>query len=105
MGRNKINKDIYGAHITNNSNYSGIFDLPEVCCFPSSIPDYLCLYSEFKNYHKTEKTCVCFFQEDKIFDGQNGIFNSIIYKNEKALNRIKERFSGINYFISPDYSM
>lgn len=38
------------------------------------------------------------------FDGQNGLWAAIYYGNEKQLQRFKERFAGVRFFISPDYS-
>ena len=88
-----------------NQTYScGKYDLPFVRC-PSNINvDYLALYSETHNYHKTKNTCICFYQYDLKFDTIKGIFNAIYYNNEKLLAKYKERFKGIKYAISPDYS-
>lgn len=66
--------------------------------------DYLALFSEVKDYHKTDKTCVCFYQYDNIFDGICGLFNAVYYNDVSLLKFYKERFNGIKYFIAPDYS-
>ena len=88
-----------------NQTYScGKYDLPYVRC-PSNITiDYLALYSEIQNYHKTENTCVCFYQYDLKFDTIKGIFNAIYYNDEKLIAKYKERFKGVKYAIAPDYS-
>jgi hypothetical protein len=88
-----------------NQTYScGKYDLPYVRC-PSNINiDYLALYSETQNYHKTENTCVCFYQYDLKFDAIKGVFNAIYYNDEKLLAKYKERFKGVKYAIAPDYS-
>lgn len=67
--------------------------------------DYLALYSKPSEYHKTANTAVCFYEYDKVFDGQKGLWNSIYYDDKKRLKEYKDRFSGVKYFIMPDYSM
>jgi len=68
------------------------------------IPDYLCLYSERKNYYKTPKTAICFYQYDDTFDGHYGLWESIYYGLDKRLAYFKRRFYGVPLFIEPDYS-
>lgn len=90
--------------LTNQTYSCGKYDLPYFRC-PSSINiDYLALYSEVKNYNKTENTCVCFYQYDIEFDSIKGVFNAIYYNDEKLLAKYKERFKAIKYAIAPDYS-
>ena len=90
--------------LSNQTYPCGKYDLPFVRC-PSNINiDYLALYSEVKNYHKTDNTCVCFYQYDLKFDTIKGIFNAIYYNDEKLLAKYKERFKGVKYAIAPDYS-
>lgn len=67
--------------------------------------DYLALYSNPKEYNKTAKTAVCFYEYDDVFDGKNGLWNSIYYNDVKKLNEFKKRFSNVRYFIMPDYTM
>lgn len=66
--------------------------------------DYLALYSKPSEYRMTEHTAVCFFEYDNVFDGKNGLWNAIYYGDGKLLNKFKERFKGVKYFIMPDYS-
>lgn len=47
---------------------------------------------------------MCFYAYDNSFDGLNGLFNAIYYKNKKLLAKYKERFRDVRFFISPDYS-
>jgi len=92
------------ADYTNKTYYLGKYDLPYIICNSSVNIDYLALYSELNDYHKTEKTCVCFYHYDKVFDGIYGLFNAIYYNENSLLDFYKERFNGIEYFIAPDYS-
>lgn len=91
--------------LTNRTICYGKYDLPSVYCRLETDPDYIALYSQPCDYHKTENTVVSFYDYDSKFDGVNGLYNAIYYKNEKRLNEFKNRFSGVKYFISPDYTM
>ena len=90
--------------LTNMTTSSGVHSLPVLHCAPKVLPDYIALYGNPGEYHKTELTCVCFHQYDVEFDGQNGLWAAIHYNNEKQLEEFKERFEGVKFFISPDYS-
>lgn len=92
-------------NLINKTQCNGYFDLPCVLSpFKVNI-DYLALYSDKFEYDKTNNTCVCFYEYDKVFDNINGLFNAIYYQNESLLNKYKERFKNVKIFISPDYSM
>lgn len=90
--------------VYNNNSSSVSPGFPYVKCPDFADIDYLTLYSETKNYRKTDKTAVCFYQYDRTFDGIDGIFNAIYYHNERLLSKYKERFKGIRFAIAPDYS-
>ncbi len=90
--------------LTNKTYLVGKYDLPYVSCSLTSNPDYLALYSERRNYFKTNNTWVCFYLYDTKFDTIDGIFNAIYYADERRLKKIKERFHGVKYAIAPDYS-
>lgn len=88
-----------------NQTYScGKYDLPYIRCPKEIEIDYLALYSELNNYHKTDNTCVCFYQFDKKFDAIDGIFNAIYYNEIRLLKKYRERFREVKYAIAPDYS-
>lgn len=90
--------------LTNRTYNLGKFNLPYVKCPNIVNPDYLALYSETINYHKTDRTFVCFYQYDIKFDNIKGIFEAIYHNDEKLLTKYKERFKGVRYAIAPDYS-
>jgi len=90
--------------LLNKTYCTGEFDLPVLYCNPDVLPDYLALYTQPGDYHKTPLTGVCFYLYDSSFDGPNGLFNAIYYSDKKRLQFYKERFTGIKFFISPDYS-
>lgn len=87
------------------THHIGKYDLPYVYNKCNIAPDYFALYSELSDYQKTNKTCVCFFQDDIKFDGLLGIWNAIYYGEEKLLDYYKERFKGVKFMVAPDYSL
>lgn len=91
--------------VTNKTVCVGKYDLPKLYCDPDEYPDYLALYSQPCDYHKTKNTGVCFYNYDDSFDGRNGLYQAIYWNDTSRLNEFKKRFEGVKYFISPDYSM
>jgi hypothetical protein len=91
--------------LTNKTLCCGELDLPEIQCELAEMPDYIALYRQPSEYHKTNRTAVCFYDYDNEMDGQNGLYNAIKYDNKKDLEKYKERFSGIKVFFMPDYSV
>ncbi|MDO4467704.1 MAG: DUF4417 domain-containing protein, partial [Bacillota bacterium] len=91
--------------LTNRAKLIGKHNLPALHCNTKVFPDYLALYTEPCNYHKTNNTAVCFFLYDDKFDGKDGLYNSIYYNDQKALKKYKERFKDVKFFITPDYSL
>lgn len=91
-------------NVTNRTVSCGELDLPSVYCNVDSFPDYLALYGQAGQYHKTEKTAVCYYQYDDKFDGENGLFWAIYFDNQKRLDNFKKKLSGVRYFIMPDNS-
>lgn len=90
--------------LTNKTVCVGKYDMPKVYCNPTELPDYIALYSQPCEYHRTENTCVSFYDYDSKFDNENGLYNAIRYRKEARLDEYRRRFVGVKYFISPDYS-
>lgn len=90
--------------LTNKTFCVGKYDMPKLYCDPIEFPDYIALYSQPCEYHKTANTCIGFYDYDIKFDGDNGLYNSIRYKKERRLDEYRRRFEGVKFFISPDYS-
>ncbi len=107
--RNKENlcelMNINYLHLTNKTLCVGKYNLPSLYCSVEEYPDYIALYSQPCEYHKTKNTAVSFFDYDIRFNGRNGLYTAIYYNDSKLLDQFKLRFKGIRYFISPDYSM
>ena len=91
-------------NLTNQTFAAGELDLPVLYCSTNVVPDFLALYNQPGYYHKTALTGVCFYIFDNEFDGIHGLFNAIYHNDKKLLIYYKERFKGVRFFISPDYS-
>ena len=89
---------------TNRTHSCGVKDLPALYCKTEVYPDFLALYSEPKLYHKTDRTAVCFYQFDSVFDGKRGLFEAIYHDDTARLSYFKKRFEGVKFIIAPDYS-
>ena len=99
-------KDIFGIWLLENQSFEGSFDMPVVGNFDDiSNIDYIALFSDTSEYKKTENTAVCFYQYDHVFDGIHGLYNSIVYKDEKRLAKYRERFKDVKWIVAPDYSL
>ena len=92
-------------NLTNKTKCCGDLGLPEIECGLIEPPDYIALYSQPSDYHRTPKTAVAFYDFDDRMDGQHGLYNAIKYNNKKDLERFKERFQGVKVFFMPDYSI
>ena len=107
--RNKENlcklMNINYLHLTNKTLCVGKYNLPSLYCSVDEYPDYIALYSQPCEYHKTERTAVSFYDYDIRFNGRNGLYAAIYYDDKKLLEQFKLRFKGVRYFISPDFSM
>lgn len=91
--------------LINKTTCCGRYDMPKVLSPKHVNIDYLALYSDKNEYNKTNNTCVCFYEYDKIFDSKNSLFNAFYENDIKLLNKYKIRFKDVLYFISPDYSV
>lgn len=90
--------------LTNKTYSIGEYSFPALYCNTDILPDYIALYTQPSDYHRTPNTCVCFYVYDDAFDGMFGLYNAIYYDNKELLNYYKERFKDVRFFISPDYS-
>lgn len=91
--------------LINKTTCCGMYDMPKVLSPKYVNIDYLALYSNKNEYNKTNNTCVCFYEYDKIFDSKNSLYKAFYENDIKLLNKYKERFKDVLYFISPDYSI
>ena len=107
MKRKKNLKKLLNLSLLDYTNITpkyGELDMPYVRCKEIPQIDYLASYSQPSTYFKTERTCVSFFEYDLFFDGLYGLWNAIYYGVKDLQEFYVERFKGVKYFISPDYS-
>jgi len=97
--------DTFGAYVVKNVLVTGKYDLPVIGYFGDDLPDFLALYSNLQDYSKTHNTCVTFFEYDDIFDNNLGLWNAIIHKNKRLLDKFEKRFTNVKYIVCPDYSI
>lgn len=90
---------------TNKSYGVGRYDLMHLVTPAHVDLDYLALYSNPSEYAKTPNTAVYFSEYDSVFDGREGLWNSIYYNDMERLEGFRKRFERAKYFISPDYSL
>lgn len=89
---------------TNLTPKYGELDMPYVRCKTIPNIDYLATYSQPSTYFHSEGTCVTFFEYDIFFDGLYGLWNAIYYGVKELQEYYIERFSGVKYFVTPDFS-
>ena len=99
----KLNLNI--LQLTNKAQSVGKLDLPAITCRTDILPDYIALYNHPADYWHTANTAVSFFLYDNTFDGKNGLFNAIYYRDVERLEFFKRRFDGVRTFIMPDLSL
>lgn len=91
--------------ILNRCELENKLKLPQIKCNAVDKIDYIASYSNLCEYHKTDNTCLAFYEYDLKFDGIKGVYNSIYYNDVSNLKKFKDRFKGVKYAISPDYSL
>lgn len=105
------NRDMYKLlnhniqRLLNQAERAGEYGFPVLHCNTDVFPDYLALFCQPGYYHKTKNSGVCFYSYDISFDDIHGLFNAIYYGDRKLLEYYKERFRGVKFFITPDYSV
>ncbi len=107
MRRKKNLKKLLNLGILDYTNLTtkyGDYDMPYVRCKALPEIDYLATYSQPGTYHHSPNTAVSFFEYDITFDGLYGLWNGIYYSVKELQDFYIERFRGVKYFISPDYS-
>ncbi len=100
--RRKLNLEF--LRYTNLAHAAGKHDLPALVCNTEVLPDYIALSGYPAQYRKTPLTAVGFWEYDEKFDGYDGLFNAIYYNQEDLLEYYRERYAGVRFFFTPDYS-
>ena len=90
--------------LTNKTTCFGELGLPRLTCNTKFIPDYIALSGQPCDYFRTKNTIVAFNEYDSAFNGKNGLYYSIYFKDKNNLEKLKLKYKGIKYFIMPDIS-
>lgn len=104
MKRREIDPDLYGCWLTNKSTYSKNHEFPIVYAKIDNKIEFLCLPGEKYELENLGNTCLCFYVDDHRFDTLNGLYNAIIYKDQKLLDHYYNKYKNLKYVITPDYS-
>ena len=91
--------------LTNKTVCCGEMDFPELRCDVTMFPDFIALYDRPGEYHRTPLTCVSFYVFDDEMDGRRGLYNALKYNDRPRIEKFRERFRGVPYFIAPDYTV
>ena len=99
-------KDVFGAFLVEGATYAGKYDMPVVKTNIDKLPDYLESYQKAgRNKVILPGTALHFYAFDYIFDGEHGVWNSLIrgieFKRGFNLNKLE----GYDYIIVPDLSL
>ena len=94
----------YYLSLTNKTTCFGELGLPRLTCNTDFIPDYIALSAQPCDYFRTKNTIVAFNEYDVAFNNKNGLFYSIYFNDKKNLDKYKQKFNGVKYFIMPDIS-
>lgn len=90
--------------LTNKTTCFGKLGLPRLTCHTKFKPDYIALSGQPCDYFRTKNTIVAFNEYDSAFNGKNGLYYSIYFKNTKNLEKLKQKYNKVKYFIMPDIS-
>lgn len=107
MRRKKNLKKLLNLGLLDYTNLTpklGEVDMPYVVCHNVPEIDYLASFSQPSTYFHTPHTCVSFFEYDVHMDSLYGLWNAIYFGVKELQEYYLERFSGVKYFIVPDYS-
>ena len=98
-------KDIFGAYLLKNAQFTGYYDMPVINVSVNDVPKHIVAYSQLMNKDIDPDTFCHFYEFDYKFDGRYGVWNSLIqgayFKRGFNLDKLN-KLSGI---ISPDYSL
>lgn len=101
----KDTKDVFGAYLLNGAEYEGLYDIPVLEVDENiHLPSKLISYEKINHTEIKEYTYVHFYQQDYTFDGQYGIWNSLIQNRQFKRGFNLQKLNGVYAVICPDYS-
>ena len=101
-------KDVFGAFLLEGAQFSkGMYDMPVVKSNVDDLPKQLISYQRVGNSRLSipPGTALHFYVYDYIFDGEYGVWNSLIRGIEFKRGFNLQKLQGFDYIIVPDYSL
>lgn len=101
-------RDVFGAFLIENATFThGKFDMPIVKSNIDSLPTSLVSYQKIgkKRLDLPPQSALHFYNYDYVFDGEHGIWNSLIRGVSFTNGFNLEKLRGFDYIIVPDYSL
>lgn len=101
-------KDVFGAFLVENAQFTqGKYDMPIVRSNIDELPSALFSYQKVGSNQKdiASGTALHFYVYDYLFDGEYGVWNSLIRGVEFKRGFNLDKLEGFDYIITPDYSL
>ena len=100
-------KDVFGAFLLEGARYAGKYDMPVVKSNVDKIPEHLESYQIAGRKEKKilSGTALHFYIYDYIFDGEQGVWNSLVRGVEFKRGFNLKKLEGNDYIIVPDLSL
>lgn len=101
-------KDVFGAFLVENAQFSkGKYDMPVVRSNVDELPTSLFSYQKVgnKKLELPPRTALHFYSFDYIFDGEHGIWNSLVRGIEFVRGFNLKKLEGFDSIIAPDFSL
>ena len=101
-------KDVFGAFLLEGAEFSkGKYDMPAVRTNIDGLPKQLMSYQRVGNSQQPipPGTALHFYVYDYLFDGEHGIWNSLIRGVEFKHGFNLQKLQGFDYIIVPDFSL
>lgn len=94
------------ADLTRRTYFYGPYDIPGIRADDFGPIHALVRYSEGQAAcRKAKNAALCFFDDDILFDGKDGLFAALRVNDEALLAKYRKRFAGVRCVIAPDYSL
>lgn len=101
----KSDKDVFLAKKLKNANFNtGFYQVPEINDIEIAKPDNLILWSKRHQCKEKSKCGLIFYEYDCLFDGKNGLYNTLKYGNANQVNKLILELKEFAFVVCPDYS-
>ncbi len=98
-------KDVFGAYLVEGAEFTGYYDMPVINVQFKEIPQKLIPYSSLYGKSDCSEAICHFYENDYIFDGKHGVWNSLIQGHGFARGFNFGKLAEVKAVISPDYSL